>query len=108
MLLQQQLQEVRGEIKAAPASQVEARPVVAAGRANRVQATNGSAAHGNDHHVATVSSIPTVPVSRPSHQTNIRTTPSPEPKSVAVTASGICNSSNVWTFRILLRKVIIR
>src|SRR5436309_2245182 len=95
MLLQQQLQEVRGEIKAAPASQVEARPVVAAGRANRVQATNGSAAHGNDHHVATVSSIPTVPVSRPSHQTNIRTTPSPEPKSASSSKSSWNTASPV-------------
>jgi hypothetical protein len=84
ILLQQQLQEVRGEIKAAPAPQVEARPVTAAaGRANRVQVTNGNAAHGNDHHVATVSNIPTIRVSMPPHQTTIRTTPSPEPKSAS-------------------------
>ena len=82
MLLQQQLQEVRGEIKAAPAPQVEARPAAAtARRAIRVQAVNGNAAHVNDHQVATVSSIPTVSVSRPSNQTSIRTTPSLEPKS---------------------------
>ena len=82
MLLQQQLQEVRGEIKAAPAPQVEARPVAAtARRAIRVQAVNGNAAHVNDHQVATVSNIPTVSVSRPSNQTSIRTTPALEPKS---------------------------
>ena len=82
MLLQQQLQEVRGEIKAAPAPQVEARPVAAtARRAIRVQAVNGNAAHVNDHQVATVSSIPTVSVSRPSNQISMRTTPAIEPKS---------------------------
>jgi hypothetical protein len=84
ILLQQQLQEVRGEIKAAPAPQVEARPVTAAaGRANRVQGTNGNAAHGNDHHVAAVSNIPTIRVSMPPHQTTIRTTLSSEPKSAS-------------------------
>ncbi len=82
MLLQQQLQEVRGEIKAAPAPLVEALPATAtARRAIRVQAVNGNAAHVNDHHVATVSNIPTVPVSRPSNQTSTRTAPAPEPKS---------------------------
>ena len=82
MLLQQQLQEVRGEIKAAPAPQVEARPAAATARhAIRVQAVNGNAAHVNDHQVATVSNIPTVSVSRPSNQTSIRTTPALEPKS---------------------------
>ena len=82
MLLQQQLQEVRGEIKAAPAPQVEARPAAAtARRAIRVQAVNGNAAHVNDHQVATVSNIPTVSVSRPSNQTSIRTKPALEPKS---------------------------
>src|SRR5437868_6414556 len=82
MLLQQQLQEVRGEIKAAPAPQAEARPAAATARhAIRVQAVNGNAAHVNDHQVATVSNIPTVPVSRPSNQTIVRTTPALEPKS---------------------------
>ena len=82
MLLQQQLQEVRGEIKAAPAPQAEARPAAATARhAIRVQAVNGNAAHVNDHQVATVSNIPTVSVSRPSNQTSIRTTPALEPKS---------------------------
>ena len=82
MLLQQQLQEVRGEIKAAPAPQAEARPAAAtARRAIRVQAVNGNGAHVNDHQVATVSNIPTVTVSRPSNQTSIRTTPALEPKS---------------------------
>ena len=82
MLLQQQLQEVRGEIKAAPAPQVEARPAAATARhAIRVQAVNGNAAHVNDHQVATVSNIPSVSVSRPSNQTSIRTAPAPEPKS---------------------------
>ena len=82
MLLQQQLQEVRGEIKAAPAPQAEARPAAATARhAIRVQAVNGNAAHVNDHQVATVSSIPTVSVSRPSNQISMRTTPAIEPKS---------------------------
>jgi hypothetical protein len=82
MLLQQQLQEVRGEIKAAPAPQVEARPAAATARhAIRVQAVNGNAAHVNDHQVATVSNTPTVTVSRLSNQTSTRTTPAPEPKS---------------------------
>src|SRR5207245_3377250 len=45
------------------------------------QAVNGNAAHVNDHQVATVSSIPTVTVSRPSNQTSIRTKPALEPKS---------------------------
>ena len=82
MLLQQQLQEVRGEIKAAPAPQAEAHPAAATARhAIRVQAVNGNAAHVNDHQVATVSNIPTVSVSRPSNQTSIRATPALEPKS---------------------------
>jgi len=82
MLLQQQLQEVRGEIKAAPAPQAEARPAAATARhAIRVQAVNGNAAHVNDHQVATVSNIPTVTVSRLSNQTSIRATPALEPKS---------------------------
>ncbi len=76
MILQQQLQEVRGEIKTAP-QQSEARPGVApARRPNRAQAANGKAASGAEQHRAAVSNSPTMPMSRTPQQTNGRGTTS--------------------------------
>jgi hypothetical protein len=75
MILQQQLQEVRGEIKTA-AQQSEARPgVVPARRPSRSQAANGKAAHGAEQY--RVSNSPTMPMSKTPQQTNGRGSTSP-------------------------------
>jgi len=82
MILQQQLQEVRGEIKTAP-QQSEARPGVAPARhPNRAQAANGKAAPGAEQY--RVSNSPTMPMSKTPQQTNGRgTTSPPAPKNTS-------------------------
>jgi hypothetical protein len=90
MLIQQQLQEVRGVIKpVSPAPQSEARPATATARrtgANAAsaayQAINGKATNGAEHRVAAVSNVPTGPINRIPPQSNLRSpSPLPEPKS---------------------------
>src|SRR5438067_1416381 len=93
MLIQQQLQEVRGVIKpVSPPPQPEARPATATARRTGAnapsaaygayQATNGKATNGAEHRVAAVSNVPTAPVNRIPPQSNLRSTsPLPEPKS---------------------------
>jgi len=75
MILQQQLQEVRGEIKPAP-QQSEVRPANApARRTNQpltTPLTNGKAPSEVEHHVNAVSKIPTGPISITTPQVNGR------------------------------------
>jgi len=77
MILQQQLQEVRGEIKPAP-QQSESRLTMAPARhTNRPPATSvtiGKATNGAEHHITAISNIPTEPISKTEPQVNGRGT----------------------------------
>ncbi len=74
MLLQQQLQDVRGEVRAAP-PQSDPRPATSR-RANRAQPPNGNGKMTNvaEYHTSAVSNIPTGPISVIPRQTNGRGT----------------------------------
>jgi len=84
VLLQQQLQEVRGEVKPA-LQQGESRPATAtARRANRTQPTNGKVTNVAEYHESAVSNIPTGPIRIAPKKTNGRgSSPLPDQKSTS-------------------------
>jgi hypothetical protein len=86
MLLQQQLQEVRGEVKPAlQQGESQSRPATTtARRATRTQSTNGKVTSVAEYHESAVSNIPTGPISIAPKQTNGRGTSSmPDQKSTS-------------------------